>query len=351
MVGHNGEFSLRMLGYQALQDATVVVEGVTVVTGPTNRGKSSLVRALWGLLTNQKGTRVVRTGAAGARVEVTLGGHTVVWEKGSRGTRYVIDGSPYEHAGVARPQGVEVLGILPLGVNGEEVWPQIQRQHGDRPFLVGETNPVVVADLLLADRTAEVYRAAARIAQGDAQALAHDAQRDGDRVAGLWRRLTRLGEVQEALQAAQTRARDAVTVWEATRVRRLALEGLVGPLQRLGRFLGAARRVPRVEVPHPVRGTRICRLLVPPPPAVPPPRGVSRAALVGRSLAGLREIQGELDGLREAVGRLDEAQILVTARLHRVLRGSRCPTCLGGAGSVFGGSGVGRNGFEISGGR
>ena len=68
-------------------------EGLTVLTGPNNCGKSAIVTALQTVCGNERGGFMVRHGADECRVTIeTDDGHVIQWERSKKGVRYVIDG-------------------------------------------------------------------------------------------------------------------------------------------------------------------------------------------------------------------------------------------------------------------
>ena len=69
--------------FQSLADVEVQLEGLTALVGPSDRGKSALVRAISAALFNLPGEYFVRTGTESARV-------TIGWLKGSPGDAHVV---------------------------------------------------------------------------------------------------------------------------------------------------------------------------------------------------------------------------------------------------------------------
>lgn len=75
------------------QTVIELAEGVTVLAGPNNCGKSAVVSALETVCFNAGGDYMVRHGEKEARVIVeTTDGHTVVWQRKGDAVSYVIDG-------------------------------------------------------------------------------------------------------------------------------------------------------------------------------------------------------------------------------------------------------------------
>ncbi len=88
-----------------------LADGLTVLTGPNNCGKSAVVAALQILATNGRTTHVMRHGAKECRVTVeTDDGHRVVWERKKSVVKYTINGEDVHRVGASVPQSLhEVL--------------------------------------------------------------------------------------------------------------------------------------------------------------------------------------------------------------------------------------------------
>lgn len=97
---------------------------VTVLVGPTDRGKSSVMRAIRWLFFNRAPRDFVRWGKKYAKVEATVNGKTITRKKG-RKNQYIVDGKVLSAVGTKLPDEVQAS----IKVSEEN----IQRQH-DRHF-------------------------------------------------------------------------------------------------------------------------------------------------------------------------------------------------------------------------
>jgi exonuclease SbcC len=87
---------VKITGYQGIEQAEIDLhDGINVFVGPTDSGKSSLVRALRDFFYNTVGDFFVTVGKKKAVVEVD----GVRWEKSSKDNRYVIGDQVYEKVG------------------------------------------------------------------------------------------------------------------------------------------------------------------------------------------------------------------------------------------------------------
>lgn len=152
-------------GFQAISDKVEIdVEGLTVITGKSNLGKSSLVRAICAALDNKLGSKFISKSRDSARVLIESNGHKVIWKKTRKTTEYIIDGVQYKKAGKAPPEELKKLGFYQIVSQGEHFRPQIQRQM-DKPFMIGEKSPITAAELLSANKESTVLARALRLAK------------------------------------------------------------------------------------------------------------------------------------------------------------------------------------------
>lgn len=120
-----------------IAQAEIELAPFTVLVGPSRAGKSSILRGLRALLTNQTGSKLIRHGADRASVTVeTDDGHRVQWIKTSGTAKYSIDGREYTKLAGAVPAEVyDAIGIRPVKVDSQELWPQWSAQ-GEYAFLI-----------------------------------------------------------------------------------------------------------------------------------------------------------------------------------------------------------------------
>jgi exonuclease SbcC len=131
---------LRVRNYQSIEDAELEVEGFTVVVGPTNVGKSALVRAFKGLVENQGGNAFIRAGEVTTTVNLESDeGVSVEWRKGSD-SGYVVtqDGETEEYTAVGKgqPEFIPPLGFGEIALGKIRERPQIGPQFPMTPFLL-----------------------------------------------------------------------------------------------------------------------------------------------------------------------------------------------------------------------
>lgn len=147
--------------FQSLRKVDLQVEGLTVVVGPSNLGKSALIRAMEGALYNRPGDEFVRIGASTAEVTVDA----VSWRKGGTVNEYRIASEVYRKVGTDAPDPVRALGYRDVWVGdaarkrGESIRPQIADQF--HPLFILDRSSGFISDVLnLITRLAVVQRAA-----------------------------------------------------------------------------------------------------------------------------------------------------------------------------------------------
>ncbi len=138
-------FTVRIRNFQSIEDATIVVDGLTVITGPNNSGKTAAMRAIKGVFTNPPAGPLVRNGCGYLTVSITFeDGSTIVWEKGwekpdQKGkaiNQYTINGKRIETVGRGVPPEVEDFGVREVQSASEKIWPQIADQFDGTLFLI-----------------------------------------------------------------------------------------------------------------------------------------------------------------------------------------------------------------------
>jgi len=160
---------VRVCRFQSLDDVSIEIEGLTVVTGPSNIGKSALVRAFVAAVTNRKGNKFIANGAEFTDVLIEKSQeNSVRWIKGEGLTEYHVDGVINKKAGKSNMTAdiAASLGIYPISAQGGLYYPQIQRQF-DKPFIVSENSPTVAAELLAANKHSQVLTGAIKLAGKD----------------------------------------------------------------------------------------------------------------------------------------------------------------------------------------
>lgn len=163
--------TVRIRNVQSIRDATLRVEGFTVVTGPNNCGKTASQRAVRGVFTNASPGPLVRHGENHLTVDLAFDdGRTVKWEKGEKVNRYTVDGKVLSTVGRGVPPEVTALGVGEIKAGSDRLWPQIAEQFGGVLFLVDRPGSVVAEALSDVDKVGRLTEAL-RLAESDKRSV------------------------------------------------------------------------------------------------------------------------------------------------------------------------------------
>ena len=146
--------------FQSIRDAEIEVNGFTAIKGQNNSGKSAFMRAVRYAFQNQKGSSYVRNGEENCSVHVEVGGHSLVWEKGSSvKPSYTIDEQSPIFPGQAIPEELGVFNIGPISAGGREVWPQFAPQFTGQVFLIDLPGSVLAESISDVDKVSILNQA------------------------------------------------------------------------------------------------------------------------------------------------------------------------------------------------
>lgn len=127
--------------YQIIKQAVLEFKpGLTALIGPSNNGKSSIVKAIKAAVYTESGTTPIRHGSDSYIVGIQNDNHTVVYQKKEGSTKYLVDGKSFSRFGVSTPEEVSnALNIKEIVLNGNKIqlnfWDQM-----DKPFLLDKSS-------------------------------------------------------------------------------------------------------------------------------------------------------------------------------------------------------------------
>jgi exonuclease SbcC len=180
---------VKVENFQSIRKAEVEIDGLTVITGPNNSGKSALMRAVRGVFTNTPGVAFVRRGQDTSSVELEFDdGNIVKWEKGRKiKPTYTINNGKPVKPGRAVPDEVLKMGVRPIQAGNQDLWPQIAPQIHGQVFLInkpGSTIAEAVADvervgtlngaMRLAEKDVRATRSILKIRRQDGETLSEE---------------------------------------------------------------------------------------------------------------------------------------------------------------------------------
>lgn len=130
---------IKIKDFNCIKNLTINLQpGLNIIQGPSNSGKSSILKAIENCIFNQSGTTNVRQGCDNYSVGIKYKDHTVSLVKG-KDTKYKIDDIVYEKIGVNQLAEVaEALNIRETVLGGEKVRLNFSKQL-TYPFLLDKT--------------------------------------------------------------------------------------------------------------------------------------------------------------------------------------------------------------------
>ena len=111
---------IELTDFQCHKSLTLNLGKITTLVGPSDSGKSAIIRALdWAIFNNGKKALLIRRGAKTASITITVDAHTVT--RTTKDNSYVVDGT--ELSAIGRSVPVDVPNIFRMSEDN------IQRQH------------------------------------------------------------------------------------------------------------------------------------------------------------------------------------------------------------------------------
>lgn len=281
----------------------MTVQGLTVLVGRSNLGKSALVRAVRALQLNQPGEAFVRKGAPHAEVCLeTPDGSVIEWRKGGGHNAYRINGVDYLDVGRGAPEAVAAAGWgdLPVGEGEDPLSVQVADQF--EPLFLLDRKGSYAAKVLSDVEQVERLQACLTASEKDrraARATLKVRSQDLASVQSDLAALSGLPDLEEALACAEEAAvvlrqrEEAVRVLEAATLRARTLASKLEEAE--GRLRAAELAVDRAEE---------AAASLPPPEAATPwltvaPELAARARGVSRKLRLREDLLASLPDLPE----------------------------------------------------
>jgi DNA repair ATPase RecN len=148
--------------FQGWGEFNLEVNGLTVLTGPSDAGKSAIFRALRGIFYNELSEAFVREGQDQLELTVDIDGHKIYAVRGiDESAKYVIGNGQCDACGKAeckfckkfsklggrRPQELKDLGFNSIRIGDTELDP-IFAQQNDTQFLIQGVSPTELNNIL-----------------------------------------------------------------------------------------------------------------------------------------------------------------------------------------------------------
>jgi len=121
--------------FQSIKEASLNIEGFTVIIGRNNIGKSAIIRAIGSALSNQTGSDFIRRGEKSTEVSIKRDGLDLLWKKGSSSS-YKINGESFSKLNRSVPEPILNHGFRKI----EAVSPALD------PLIADQFNPLFLID-------------------------------------------------------------------------------------------------------------------------------------------------------------------------------------------------------------
>ena len=122
---------LSVKNIQAIEEASIEVEGFTGIVGRSNSGKSALIRGLFAALTNKSPKGIFRYNTKESQVNLDDESRNIhiEWRKGDSINMYNVNGKEHTKVGKEPPPEIADWGFKTIKVNDETLDVQFARQH------------------------------------------------------------------------------------------------------------------------------------------------------------------------------------------------------------------------------
>jgi hypothetical protein len=234
--------------FQSLAEFDLDISGLTVLIGPSSKGKSAVFRAIKGLFRNQIPDNVIRNGTDAVKLTATVGDKTVTVERlRGKSTTYSIPPKEFTKLNQTIPPELAAFGMNEVALGEFNIDPIFSRQNGSQ-FLIDPDgcSPMKLNTVLGAFASTEKLESGKKAANleiqhknAEAKTLAEEVNASEGRKAGLETVAREAEIVAAALQSLEpcVQALEVKKTWvEAAKAR----QAILWPLQAL---------VNRLEVP------------------------------------------------------------------------------------------------------
>lgn len=143
------DLSVQIKNFQIIENARLKFSnGLNIIVGPSNNGKSAIIRAIEALVYNKPGNSFIRNGTDYTAVAVlTEDGRKVIFKKSANAGEYIIDGQSFNKIGRGQLDEVaDALNMREINVNDDKVRINFLKQM-EYPFLL-DKNPTQLFNFL-----------------------------------------------------------------------------------------------------------------------------------------------------------------------------------------------------------
>ena len=98
---HKNTLKVNLENFQSISKASLeFVQGINIIVGQSNSGKSAILRAIKGAVLNPNGSqKYIKNGTTGFKVGIEYEGNDIEWSRSSKSPKYTINGEEYLKVG------------------------------------------------------------------------------------------------------------------------------------------------------------------------------------------------------------------------------------------------------------
>lgn len=137
---------VKIENFQSIKDLEIEVEGFTTIVGKSNIGKSAIVRAIQGALTNREGDAFVTKGEKHTSVTLEAPEISLVWKKGGGHNDYEINGEELNLVGRGVPPHIKEAGFGEMEVGRTSMNVQVADQFN--PLFLLDASGAIAAEAI-----------------------------------------------------------------------------------------------------------------------------------------------------------------------------------------------------------
>jgi len=243
--------------FQGIAHEKIVIDGFSTITGRSNIGKSSIVRAIRSALTGAPADNLVRhsldcpkavkgakTCKCYCRVHIKSEGFDLLWEKGDSVNQYRYNGTDYTVPGRGAPEFLEAK-YLPAKLGGESLLLQVTNQF--EPLFLLDRTGTVSAELLSDVVKLDQVNAALKLSEKERKSASSTRKVREKDLASVDGRIQATTKIQEAVDLS-ARATSLVSKVEAGEAREESLQAFSAKVDSLVRSLNKVSKVEAIEV-------------------------------------------------------------------------------------------------------
>jgi len=240
---------IRITNFQSIDDLEIEVHGFTCITGPSNIGKSAIIRATSSAILNNPVVGMVRKGESFCTVTITSEGWGFRWEKNDKGVNRVFippnKQTPLDKIGQVQVPDIAKMGFSSIEVGDDEIqpWlaPQFQAKGCGPLFLLDQSGPRVTDFLSEVSRLTVLQDAIVAAARGKRSAT-DQAKIKNEEAAALKTKLARIGTLDSLEKLGKELAEQnasideyehKIQIGEALVLRREEAERVIGTLEKI----------------------------------------------------------------------------------------------------------------------